>query len=170
MELCSNGKQSELESEEQRWRIQRLSYRNLGLLALVPLITLGLVWTNNLHGLMRYNIGLDTSGPFSVVTKAYGPWFWVHTTYSYALFFMGTFELVWAFFRLRPLYRKQSGMVLASAFVLWVANILYVTGLSPIPHLDITPSAFAISGLTIAWGALSFPLIGRCTPGSGHDH
>ena len=140
-------------------RDKHLTYRNLALLAVVPLITLLLVWTNNLHGLMRYNIRLDRSGPFSVVAKTYGMWFWVNAAYSYGLLLLGTVILLQVLFRPPRLYRGQAAALLVGALAPWLGNALYISGLSPIPRLDVTPCAFAISGLAIAWGLLRFRLL-----------
>jgi len=140
-------------------REKHLTYRNLALLATVPLTTLLLVWTNDLHGLMRYDIGLDRSGPFSVVAKTYGMWFWVHTAYSYGLLLVGTVMLVQVLFRPPRLYRGQGAALVIAALTPWVGNALYISGLSPVPRLDVTPCAFAISGLAVAWGLLRFRLL-----------
>jgi len=53
--------------------------------SIIPLTTLLLVWTNDAHGLIWREIGLDTSGSPSVLVMPYGSWFWVHTAYSYLL-------------------------------------------------------------------------------------
>jgi PAS domain S-box-containing protein len=140
-------------------RERYLTRRNLVLLLSIPLITLLLVWTNNLHGLMRYNVRLDTSGPFSVVAKTYGIWFWVNTAYSYGLLFLGTVMLLQVLFRSSRLYRGQTAALLIGALAPWVGNVLYISGFSPIPRLDVTPCAFAVSGLAVAWGLLRFRLL-----------
>src|SRR6266849_2493648 len=46
-------------------RARWLSGRNMLLLAIEPLITLLLVWTNDLHGLINSTIRLDTGDSFS---------------------------------------------------------------------------------------------------------
>ena len=140
-------------------RERYLTRRNLILLLSIPLITLLLVWTNNLHGLMRYNIRLDTSGPFSVVAKTYGIWFWVNAAYSYGLLFLGTVILLQVLFRSSRLYRGQTVALLIGTLAPWVGNVLYISGFSPIPRLDVTPGAFAVSGLAVAWGLLRFRLL-----------
>jgi len=142
-------------TKREKW----LTYHNFALLAIVPFITLLLIWTNELHGLMRYNIKLDTSGPFSVVTKTYGLWFWIMVTYSYALYFLGTFILIQAFFRPPRPYRKQIITLLIGALIPFAGNILYIFGLSPIPRFDITPCAFGLSGLIIAWALFRLRLL-----------
>jgi len=59
-----------------------LTSRRIAWLGVEPLITIALVWTNAWHGLIQRNVSLDTAGPFRVIAKAYGPWFWVHALYS----------------------------------------------------------------------------------------
>ncbi len=140
-------------------REKHLRYRNLALLLIIPVITLFLVWTNNLHGLMRYNVRLDRSGPFLVVAKTYGLWFWVNAAYSYGLILVGTVVLLQLLFRPPRLYRGQAVAVLIGALAPWVGNVLYISGFSPIRGLDITPCAFAITGLAIVWGLFRFRLL-----------
>ncbi|MEW6226728.1 MAG: histidine kinase N-terminal 7TM domain-containing protein [Bacillota bacterium] len=136
-----------------------LTRRNLALLAIVPSITLVLVWTNDLHGLMRLNIGLDTTGPFPSIAETHGLWFWVHTAYSYTLTLLGTLVLARAFFLPPGLYRGQAGVLLVGALIPWVANALYISGHELIQGLDTTPCAFALSGLVMAWGVFRFHLL-----------
>ncbi len=136
-----------------------LTRRNGALLAIVPLITLLLVWTNDVHGLIWSNIILDTSGSFSVLDLDRGAWYWVNTTYSYLLLFLGTLLLVRALIRSPRLYRGQAGALLLGTLAPWMGNALYVSGLSPFPHLDLTPFAFTLTGLAVAWGLFRFRLL-----------
>ena len=129
-----------------------LTRRNLLLLAIVPSITLILAWTNGIDGLMWHNRHLETSGPFLIIAKTYGPWFWVHTSYLYLLILPGAFLLLQRLFRPPRLYRKQSIALLICVIVPLVCNVLYIFNVIPTYRLDLSPSAFAISGLAIAWG------------------
>lgn len=138
----------------ERW----LTRRHLALLSIEPVLTQLLVWTNELHGLMRENVWLDTSGPFSVVHKTYGPWFWVHTGYSYVLLLCGTVLLLQAISRSPSLYRGQRSMLLVGALMPWVGNILYISRQSPVPNLDLSTPAFSLSGLAMAWGLFRYRL------------
>lgn len=67
-----------------------LTRRNLALLAIIPAITLGLVWTNEWHHLYYADVSLSRSGPFEVLALTFGPWYWVHVAYSYLLILVGT--------------------------------------------------------------------------------
>lgn len=128
-------------------------------LALLPLITLLLVWTNDAHHLIWQRISLDTAGPFLALDVAYGPWFWIHSAYSYLMLLLGTIWLIARFLRSPNLYRHQAGVLLVGVLAPWAGNALYLSGLSPIPNLDLTPFAFVLSGLALAWGLYRFRLL-----------
>jgi PAS domain S-box-containing protein/putative nucleotidyltransferase with HDIG domain len=131
--------------------------RTLALLAIIPLITTVLTWTNS--SLMQYDVALDTGGPFAVILRTRGAWFWVHTAYSYGLLFLAAVLLVEALVRSPHLYRGQAGTLLATIAFPWIGNVLYLSNLNPIAHLDLTPLAFALSGLATALGLLHFRLL-----------
>ena len=132
---------------------------NVALLTIEPLVTLLLVWTNDVHALIWSNIRLDTSGSFSVMDFTRSAWYWVNIGYSYLLLLLGTLVLIRALIRSPHLYRGQAGALLIGALTPWVGNALYVSGSSPFPHLDLTPFAFTLSCLAVAWGLFYFQLL-----------
>ncbi|MBU1742003.1 MAG: PAS domain S-box protein, partial [Proteobacteria bacterium] len=139
----------------ERW----LTGRNVILLGVVPLATLLLVWTNDLHHLMWTRVWLETSGPFSVLAYARAPGFWLFVAFAYLLLLAGTILLVQEFIRSRHLQRRQVGILLFGVTAPWLGNALYVSGLSPLPHLDLTPFALTLTGLACAWGLFRFKLM-----------
>ncbi len=138
---------------------QRLTRRNLALLAAVPAITLLLIWTNDAHGLFWSAVRLDTSGPFPMLDWTRGAWFWVYALCSNLLILFGVIVLLQTFGRSPRPYRRQVAALLTGAFVPWAANAAYMFGLSPFPLLDLTPFAFAVSGLAMVWGLFGFQLL-----------
>jgi PAS domain S-box-containing protein len=139
----------------ERW----LARRNLALLAIEPLVTLLLVWTNDLHGLIYSNIRLDTSGSFSVLSLAFGAWSWVDVAYSYLLLVFSVLLLIRALIPSSSLYREQVGVLLMGVFTPWAAEVLSLSGLSPFSPLDLTPFAFTVTGLAMVWGMFRFRLL-----------
>ncbi|MEE9617992.1 MAG: histidine kinase N-terminal 7TM domain-containing protein [Anaerolineae bacterium] len=137
-----------------------LTRRNLALLSIVPVITLLLAWTNDAHGLIWSSIKLDNSGSFPMLDLTYGVWWWVNFACSYVLLLLSTFLLVRALIHSLHLYRGQATALLIGTLAPWVGNVLYVSGLSPISHLDLTPFAFTFTGLAVAWGLSRFQLLG----------
>ncbi|MBK7895235.1 MAG: PAS domain-containing protein [Anaerolineaceae bacterium] len=128
------------------------------LLSILPLITILLAFTNEQHGLLWSQNLLDTSGAIPLLANSYGGWFWVHSAYSYLLILGGI-----AFFirtiRIYPdPFRWQSAILIFAAATPMVGNLLYLTGNGPIPWFDLTPLAFAVSALLIAWGVARLDL------------
>lgn len=134
-----------------------LTGRNLMLLAVIPAITLLLASTNETHGLIWTHTALSVPGPFLALD--HGAWFWIHVAYSYLLLMLGTILLTIVFFRSTPLYRKQSAAIMMGALVPWAGNAVYVFDLSPVSHLDLTPFAFTVTGMALAWGLFRYQLL-----------
>ena len=59
-----------------------LTPRRFAFMALIPLLTLVLVWTNDLHHLVYAAYRLDTSRDLALVNPTYGVWFWVYIAYK----------------------------------------------------------------------------------------
>ena len=137
-------------------RAHWVSKRNIILVLIIPTVTLFLVWTDSIHGLVRNNIRLDTSGVFPVIAKEYGPWFWVHFGQSYFLNFLSAYLLLKTIVQKNMAYRTQSVYLLFGISLVLIFNLLYVTGVGPIKRFDISPIIFSISGTIIAWGILRF--------------
>jgi PAS domain S-box-containing protein len=135
--------------------------RNVALLAIEPLVTMLLVWTNGFHGLIWGDVGLDNGGAFTFINLNETPrvGFWAHTIYSYVLLAFGVFLLIQTFVRAPRLYRRQVISLLVGVLVPWLANALSILQVSPFPELDLTPFAFVVSGAVMAWGLFRFRLL-----------
>ncbi len=141
---------------QQRW----LTRARVPLLYAMPLVTWVVFWTNEAHGLMWREVRLEGGLPFPALEVVeYGAWFWVHSAYSYTLMLVSAGLLGRAMFRRSRLYQVQSGVFLTALLVPLLVNLWYITGLSPIPHLDPTPFAFAVSGVLAVWGLFRFRLL-----------
>src|SRR5436305_462228 len=143
-------------------RARWLTSRTMIILAIVPLVTLLLAWTNTLHGLIYSNARLDGSVPFSALVTSNGVWFWVFVLYTYVLLFLSAFLIV-SFIRANKrsayLYRGQAIVLLIAVIVPWIGNALSLFGPSPFNLLDLTPSAFSVTCLAVAWGLFRFRML-----------
>lgn len=143
-----------------------MTRRNVTLLSIVPFITLLLVFTNELHGLIWTDVRILTVGTFSALDVTYGFWFWIYWVYSNLLLLAGTLVIFRSFKRMKGVFRRQNLLLLIAVLTPWVGNVIYVSGLSPIPNLDITPFAFTISVVVFALGIYRFQL-GTLAPVAG---
>ena len=82
---------------------------------------------------------------------SYGPAFWLHTAYTYTLLLIVAGLMIRDAVRTPTGRSQQAIALLISAGAPSIASILYVTRSSPWPDLDISPFAFALTGLTMAW-------------------
>jgi PAS domain S-box-containing protein len=143
-------------------RARWLSRRNIAILMVEPLVTLLLVGTNQFHGLIENNIGLDTSHSFALLEVTYGAWYWINIAYSYLLLFVGAVlicMLILTLVRSTRLYLGQAGALLIAVLAPWVGNALTISGLSPFPELDLTPFAFTVTGVAMASSLFLFRLL-----------
>ena len=123
-----------------------------------PLVTIALVWSNDWHHLMWSNEHLTISGPFTVTAKTYGTFFWVALAHNYILIISGTIILLYRLLTGTPLYKGQAISLMVAVSIPLVWNAIYVFNLVPLPRKDLTPVAFAISGIAIAFGLMRYQL------------
>jgi PAS domain S-box-containing protein len=135
-----------------------LAGRRVAALLLTPIITLALVLTNEVHGLIWSAVDTSIHGPGALPLE-HGPWFWVHTIFSYSLMAAGSVLMVRASLRASRFYRRQAIALLLSSTTPWFSNILYVFQLNPFAPLDLTPLAFALSALLLGWCLFRFRLL-----------
>lgn len=136
-----------------------LSTRKAAWLALFPALTFTALVTNPLHGLFYTSIETVLVNGFTQLHLVYGPAFWLHTIYSYALLVIGTLVLLVASIRTPGLYRRQAWVLLISALIPWILNVLYLMHVFPLKGVDPTPLGFTISGLALILGVYRFRLL-----------
>jgi PAS domain S-box-containing protein len=140
-------------------RGQWLTRRKLLLLAIFPLLTALTIWTDGWHHWFRYQATVSAGGPYRLLDVTNGPAFWLHAAYSYAMLMAGAFLLLQASARSPHVYRGQTLAILIGILAPWAANVITVARLIPSLHLDLTPFAFILSGLSIGWALLRFGLL-----------
>ncbi len=139
----------------ERW----LTPRVIGALFIVPAITLGLVLTNQWHGLIWPSLQVSLVNPHRII-YGHGFAFWLGAIgYSYLVLFLGSALLLQSALSVSSSYHRQVQLVVAGAVIPWVANVLTILGLSPVPDLDLTPLVMAVSGTLFAWAIFRFHLL-----------
>jgi PAS domain S-box-containing protein len=125
----------------------------IGALAPVePTAVFILAWFNDLHHLLWTQV---TAAPVTVpgallhVDTRLGPLFWIWSAYHYALLLSGVVILLRGLFRVPSAYRGQTVAVLVAMAVPWTANILFLVRWTPFTGVDLTPFAFALSGIAL---------------------
>jgi PAS domain S-box-containing protein len=122
----------------------------------IPAFSLGLTWTNELHGLIWQNMQLVPFQDMLLVNFEPGPWYWVVIAYYEALMLGVVFVLGRAFLRASDLYRRQLGVLLAGVLLPFLFNIIYIFVLPPEFNLDINTYGLTLAAVVVAWGLFNY--------------
>jgi PAS domain S-box-containing protein len=121
---------------------------------LVPLLIIGLVITNDLHGLMWKNPVLphdDSTLPLSIERGAF---FWLNAIFAIGLCLLVTLLAIAAVIRLPMFRQRYAAAVLTGASLPWLGNMLYLAG------FDLAaPLAYWLGGLALSWGLYQIRLL-----------
>jgi PAS domain S-box-containing protein len=133
-------------------RGQWLTRRTVALALIVPAITLVMVWTTEIHGLLWSELSLTTDEVSGLVTlwAPAGWWFWIHAVYTYSILLMGAFFLLRQFWEQQDIYRTQTFINIIAILAPWISNGLVIFRLLPI-KIDITSVTFGVSILLLGW-------------------
>ena len=135
-----------------------LTKQKFSALIIIPAITLIMVLSNEFHRFVWSSWSLESvRDNIELLRLEHGPVFWLHTIYAYGLLVASTILIVQALKR-RPIeYNGQIISVLLGIAIPWLTN----TVSNLVYHIDLTPFAFIISGLAIAWSIYKFHLFER---------
>lgn len=125
-------------------------------MGIIPVITLLLNWTNSWHGLYYSRIELAYLDGLTLLATDRGIWYWVHIAYTYLSLFVMTWFLVRASWQRGALYRRQILIIVISSLLPWLANVLYLCNISPLPNLDLSPFTFSFMGIFLIFGLFQF--------------
>lgn len=123
------------------------------LLFIVPIISLLVLWTNNLHHLFYVTYSA------SFTDTIYGPYFYVHTVYSYSLLFIGIIRLLIFSVKNSGFFSKQSLLICIGLACPIIINVLG-SFLKIIPMtVFATPISFSISIICFALAIFKFDFL-----------
>lgn len=131
-----------------RWR--QIDRRYLLATSLLPLLTLLAVWTTPAHPLIYAQplTIIEVAGAV-VLDLNYGPWFLVHTLYSYGLIALGSIWLLSA--ALQSVRDDQLMLIFVAVAVPLASNLLTLIDNTPLSHFDFAPLTLPISGVIFAY-------------------
>lgn len=134
---------------------REFSWKSL-LFFIVPLITIIIVFTNDYHHLFYITYDLPPA-KFEP-----GPYFFVHSVYSYICMLIGLGYLCVFILKNRSKLSPQAFLVLSGTFIPMLVNVLYTLG---VPGLTIysTPTAFSFAIILYVYAITRFNLL-KVTP------
>jgi signal transduction histidine kinase len=135
--------------------------RSVGALAVPPAVMIALVFTNEWHHLVWTDTTYILRDGVALLAQSYGPAFWVYVAFGYTLVLAGIVLLLRLVLTADHLFADQALALLVGALVPLVANLLTLTEVTPLPGLDLTPYAFAISAGTFGYAIYQSELLER---------
>jgi len=125
--------------------------RKLRIVYIIPFIMNLVIWTNDWHHMMYYDIRLDHNLSISLLDVDRAPGFWVINSIIILFYLVGTLRMVGNLVRSKGNHRKQY-LLLSLASIPPFLSYMFTLNQS-IPYgLDLNPIAFAFSGLLLFWG------------------
>jgi two-component system NtrC family sensor kinase len=150
------------------WFVFALSYAGLQkqvlklpflIYLLIPLASLIVVFTNELHRLFWTEITYVQIFGMLTMQVSYGPLFWVTIIVIFLLLIVGVFTIIGVNINGPALYRKQGRWMIAGVLIPLVFNFSYIFNLIPGQQKDFSPVAFAISGIFFYFGIYKHRLL-----------
>ena len=99
------------------------------LFAIMPLIAILALSTNNIYGLMWTGAGLDSQNPYLPLQPTYGMIYWACMVYVAVLTLTGSGLIIWNVIRHRYGYSPESISLLIAAVIPVIVALIEVTGL-----------------------------------------
>ena len=130
-----------------------LTRRILALLAIGPVLTQALFWTDSSHGLFFAGRGIHT------IDAAFQEslWFRINAIYSYSLVLIAVILILQIFSHRLGTYRLQSGAILTGGLIPILAALIAQTGL--VPNLDLTLVAYTLTGVAFTGSLVWYHLL-----------
>jgi signal transduction histidine kinase len=135
-------------------REKLLSVKNILLLFIIPFITFLLVITNEKHNLIWSGFS-RISEKTNLMDYFHGLWFWIgYIAYTYLLLLLSSIYLIHFIIHQTRAFRSQAWIIFAGGMFPWIVSVIYLTGSSPVPALDLTPFSITLSGVLAGYAIL----------------
>jgi diguanylate cyclase (GGDEF)-like protein/PAS domain S-box-containing protein len=130
-------------------------------MSIVPMTNIAMVMTNELHWLVWEKITSYKVNNVLVLIYDHGAWFWGFAVYTYLALAAGCLVMFFGIFCFRGTRRQQAVGLMIGMVLPWVANFLYIKGITFFPGMDITPYGFVLTGLIYSWMLFRLHLFNR---------
>ena len=133
------------------------------ILAIIPVIVLSFVFTNDLHHLFWREHNLVSAGKYFYMELKYGIIFYIHAAYIYSLLIASFVILIKTLIQKIRFFKLQSIVLISAVAVASLSNLLYLLRILPFKNFDITPIALTVSSVLLTYGMV-YLKIGNIIP------
>lgn len=120
-------------------KIQTWNY----ILFVIPLTTIFMMQTNELHHFYYKTIRMDKNGPFPLLVLEWGPWFYVHAIFLFVCLAISILILLREFRKSLFMFRVQILLMVAGLLTPIIANYFYLNDWSN--GVDLGPISLSIT-------------------------
>jgi PAS domain S-box-containing protein len=115
----------------------------------LPAISISLIATSGEHQLFLTGMEQVDIGGYRLLSPRYGPAFWIHTCYCYALLGLSAWLLARSALAFGGVLRKQMLCLSACLLIPLAINVADLLGIIPQPYreYDLTAAAFVVTGV-----------------------
>jgi PAS domain S-box-containing protein len=135
-----------------------VSKKNILLLFIVPVIITLLEFTNPFHALYYTRFYPVPSDGMVIWMHDYGPFFWLGAAYTYSLITLSLVLIIAGLIGTGRHQRRSLYLLLIASAVPVVMNLLFIFRIISPRGLDLTPFAFLVTGLILAFGLFRYLL------------
>lgn len=136
-----------------------ITWKTIGLLSVIPTLTVLLVWTNPIHHLMWQTSRLVTVEGLVFLEHQVGPWWYLNASYVYVTAVLGSLLLVRLLFFKGHLYADQAVALIFGTLTPFAVSLLSILGIVPFRAIDITPVGYAVTGLAFGIALYRYDLL-----------
>ncbi len=119
------------------------------LILAVPVISISLLAASGEHRLFLEGMDQVEVAGYHLLSPRYGPAFWIHTCYSYAILSLSAWLLARSALEFGGVLRKQMLFLSACVLIPLVINLADLLKIIPLPYreYDLTAATFAVTGV-----------------------
>ena len=128
-------------------------------LFVAPVVTIAVVAAGDPWGLVVSDREVAATAVGSFLRVDTGPWYYVIAGYTYLLGLFGSVPILQLVRDDARPFRGQSAALIVGTAAPWGSSLFHLTGALPIPGLDPTPLAFAVSGVAYLLALTRFRLL-----------
>ncbi len=136
---------------------QKLKHWIYYILFIIPIITIFMHGTNEIHHLYYTTIELNGEGPFPILKLEHGPWFYVHSIFLFLCLMISVIALLMNLKNAKFQFRMQIILMVAGIIMPIIANYFYINGLNPY-GIDLGPVSMGISFIFHGAALLSYQM------------
>jgi PAS domain S-box-containing protein len=138
--------------------VRRPTLRRAAVLLILPAVQILLVATNEFHHLNWATTSTRRIGDIVLFERTYGAVFWLSLAYLYGLVGVSVVLLLRAINKSTPAFRRQLVPLLIGSLFPWMADILSLLRITPLPGMDLIPFALALTCVPLAWSVFRLRL------------